>query len=90
MSSIFSERLGRRKSVGTGSVTMIIGAIIQASSYSRAQLIVGRIIAGMGMGIINSTAPVFQSEYSPQGIRGLRMLSWGNVSALDDLSTDLI
>lgn len=52
---------------------MIIGAILQAASYSRAQLIVGRIVSGIGMGLINSTTPVFQSEYSPQGIRGLRM-----------------
>ncbi|KAH9427130.1 hypothetical protein MCOR02_012456, partial [Pyricularia oryzae] len=41
------------------------GAILQASSYSRAQLIVGRIVSGYGMGIINSTVPVFQAEFSP-------------------------
>ncbi|KAJ6101781.1 hypothetical protein N7486_004208 [Penicillium sp. IBT 16267x] len=70
-SSIFSEGLGRRKSIGIGAVIMIIGAILQATSYSRAQLIVGRIVSGMGMGFINSTTPVFQSEYSPQGIRGI-------------------
>lgn len=52
---------------------MIIGAILQAASYSRPQLIVGRIVSGIGMGLINSTTPVLQSEYSPQGTRGLRM-----------------
>lgn len=49
---------------------MIIGAIIQATSYSRAQLTVGRIVAGFGMGFINSTTPVIQAEYSPKAHRG--------------------
>jgi MFS family permease len=50
---------------------MIIGAILQATSYSRAQLIVGRIVSGVGMGFINSTTPVFQSEFSPKATRGM-------------------
>jgi MFS family permease len=50
---------------------MILGALLQATSYSSAQLIVGRIVSGIGMGFINSTTPVFQSEYSPKGIRGM-------------------
>lgn len=50
---------------------MIVGAILQATAYSRAQLIVGRIVSGIGMGFINSTTPVFQSEFSPQGSRGV-------------------
>ena len=75
MSSILAEGLGRRKSIAVGAVTMIIGALLQASSYSREQLIVGRIVSGIGMGFINSTTPVFQSEYSPQGMRGMCTLS---------------
>jgi len=50
---------------------MIIGAVLQASAYSRAQIIVARVIAGIGMGFINSTVPVFQSEFSPKSQRGL-------------------
>jgi MFS family permease len=73
ISSIVGEGLGRRKSIGTGSTIMIIGAILQATSYSRAQLIVGRIVSGIGMGFINSTTPVFQSEFSPQASRGVCM-----------------
>lgn len=68
--SFVGESLGRRKSVATGSVFMILGATIQATSYSRAQLIVGRIVAGIGMGFLNSTTPVMQSEYAPQAHRG--------------------
>ncbi|KAF7125704.1 hypothetical protein CNMCM5793_001997 [Aspergillus hiratsukae] len=69
--SIVGERLGRRGTIGTGSLVMIIGAILQATSYSREQLTVGRIVSGLGMGFINSTTPVFQSEFSPQATRGM-------------------
>lgn len=63
--------MGRRRSITIGAWIMIIGAILQASSYSRAQLIVGRIVSGYGMGIINSTVPVFQAEFSPKSSRGV-------------------
>lgn len=50
---------------------MIVGAVLQASSYGRAQLIVGRIVSGLGLGIINSTVPVLQAEFSPKATRGV-------------------
>lgn len=50
---------------------MIIGALLQASAYSRAHIIVARVISGVGMGFINSTVPVFQAEFSPKATRGL-------------------
>jgi len=50
---------------------MIIGALLQATAYARAHLIVGRIVSGVGMGWINSTVPVFQAEFSPKATRGL-------------------
>lgn len=71
VTSFFGERLGRKKSIAIGVAVMIVGAILQSSSYSRAQMIVARIVAGSGMGFINSTVPVFQSEFSPKSARGL-------------------
>lgn len=65
------EKLGRRKSVILGTTIMCIGALLQSTAYSRAHIIVARIIAGIGLGINNSTVPVFQAEYSPKASRGL-------------------
>ena len=48
------EVLGRRKSVLLGTTIMTVGAILQISSYSVAQMIVGRIIAGIGNGVCHS------------------------------------
>lgn len=48
--------LGRRKSVLIGTVIMLVGTAIQASSYGMAQMIVGRIVTGE-----------LASSYSPMG-----------------------
>lgn len=54
-----------------GCVFLIIGAVLQAASYTRAMMIVGRIVAGIGMGTVNSTVPVMQAEFSPKSSRGI-------------------
>lgn len=40
------ERLGRKKTVLAGTTIMAVGAILQAASFSLAQMFVGRIISG--------------------------------------------
>lgn len=71
MTAFVGECLGRRKTVAIGAVIMVIGAILQATSYSRAQMIVARVVSGFGMGFINSTVPVIQAEFSPKSSRGI-------------------
>ncbi|PLW26467.1 hypothetical protein PCANC_26876, partial [Puccinia coronata f. sp. avenae] len=41
-----------------------------AAAYGSPQLIAGRIISGIGMSCINSTAPFLQAEVSPKATRG--------------------
>ena len=71
VTAIVGEGLGRRKSVGIGAIIMIIGALLQSTAYSRAHIIVSRIVSGVGMGFINSTVPVLQNEFSPKSSRGI-------------------
>ena len=40
------ERLGRKKGVLVGTTIMTVGAILQASSYSLAQMFIARIVLG--------------------------------------------
>ncbi|KAK7751259.1 hypothetical protein SLS62_006804 [Diatrype stigma] len=49
---------------------MSIGAILQIAAYGYAQMMVGRIVAGIGNGINTSTAPVWQGETSKANWRG--------------------
>ncbi|KAF2738432.1 general substrate transporter [Polyplosphaeria fusca] len=67
---VIGDPLGRKKCILLGSTIMSIGAILQIASYGTAQMIVGRIIAGIGNGINTSTAPVWQGETSKASWRG--------------------
>lgn len=62
--------LGRRKTIFLGTCIMVVGAILQASSFSLAQLIIGRIVTGFGNGLNTSTVPTWQSECSRSNRRG--------------------
>ncbi|PWN21507.1 MFS general substrate transporter [Microstroma glucosiphilum] len=62
--------LGRRLTIIVGSIWMLIGAIIQTFSSSVGVVIFGRIVSGIGMGLINASVPVYQAEMSPALSRG--------------------
>ena len=64
------ERLGRKKTIIVGSAIMTIGCILQVSAFSPAQMIVARIISGIGNGLNTATAPVWQAETSKASMRG--------------------
>ncbi|KAJ5090893.1 hypothetical protein N7532_009577 [Penicillium argentinense] len=70
ISLFIGEMLGRRKCIMAGCVILSIGAALQCSAYGIPQLIVGRIIAGVGNGLNTSTIPVWHSELSKAASRG--------------------
>lgn len=67
---IISDRIGRRPTIQFAAFWWIVGAAIQCSSQNMGQLIAGRVISGIGIGIGSSQIPVFISELSPKKIRG--------------------
>ncbi len=69
-SSFISEPLGRRASLLTCAFFWCVGAAIQSSSQNVVQLILGRIIGGIGVGFGSSVAPIYGSELAPRRIRG--------------------
>ncbi|KAH8802563.1 general substrate transporter [Xylogone sp. PMI_703] len=70
IAAVLGFRLGRKKTLMVGCVIVMIGAAIQASSHSKGQMIVGRIITGTGTGLITSTVPTYLSECSLARSRG--------------------
>jgi MFS family permease len=58
---VVGHKIGRKKMIMAGGAIMVIGTIILASSYGRAQFLVGRIVTGFGNGINSSTVPTYQS-----------------------------
>lgn len=75
----FGERIGRRYTILLGSLFNIIGAVLQISCFHLAQLIIGRLINGFGMGMTSSTCPVYQAECTKAKYRG-RLVVVGSVS----------
>lgn len=69
--SFVGESLGRRRSIFLGVCVMILGALLQATAYTKAHMIIARIVSGLGMGAINSTAPVMMAEFAPKATRGI-------------------
>lgn len=47
-SAISAERLGRKRTLLLGSVLVIVGAVLMGSCYERVQMMVGRILTGIG------------------------------------------
>ncbi|KXT08015.1 hypothetical protein AC579_2531 [Pseudocercospora musae] len=64
------ERLGRRLCMWFAMIWIIVGAILQCTSYSVAQVIIARYITGIGTGIETSTVPMYQSELCDADKRG--------------------
>jgi len=73
------DRLGRRRTIVLGGCIMIIGAILQTTSYSYAQLVVARILTGIGNGLNTSTVPSYHAELSPAAKRGALILIEGSL-----------
>lgn len=62
--------IGRRKTILYGSMIFVVGGALQTFSTSMGMLILGRIIAGVGVGALSTIVPVYQSEISPPHNRG--------------------
>ncbi|EKD19126.1 uncharacterized protein L3040_007237 [Drepanopeziza brunnea f. sp. 'multigermtubi'] len=77
----YGDRMGRRRAVLLGVAIMLIGTVLQASSFEIGQLIVGRIVTGVGNGMNTSSIPVWQSEMAPPKIRGFLVLFEGALIA---------
>ncbi|PHH89772.1 hypothetical protein CDD83_5308 [Cordyceps sp. RAO-2017] len=62
--------LGRKRMIFLGTAIMVVGAALQASAFSLAHFIIGRIITGLGNGGNTSTVPMWQSETCSAHKRG--------------------
>jgi len=64
------DRYGRKPAMILGSFLFAIGGGVQASAMNSLQLILGRLIAGIGVGITSGSGPSYIAEISPASIRG--------------------
>lgn len=70
VAGLIGDKFGRIKTFMIASIIAIIGIIIQASAFSYWQILVGRMVNGVSMGIICNAVPIYQAECAPAKIRG--------------------
>ena len=58
------DLIGRRRTILGGSVVFLIGGACQTFATGLPMMMVGRIIAGLGVGALSTIVPVYQSEIS--------------------------
>ncbi|OTB09492.1 hypothetical protein M426DRAFT_50479 [Hypoxylon sp. CI-4A] len=87
LAAFYGLRLGRRNCILAGCILVMIGGSVQSATYHLVQIIIFRIVAGMGTGILSSTIPVWISEICSPTKRGqktalqLTCVLTGNVTA---------
>lgn len=65
-----SDRLGRKKALIASGLLFSISALGCAISSSHTELIVFRLLGGVGVGVASMLSPLYISEVSPANIRG--------------------
>ncbi|GFZ42316.1 hypothetical protein JCM24511_00030 [Saitozyma sp. JCM 24511] len=72
---LWGDRYGRRATVVYGMIVLAIGAVLQFLSYGLPQMIVGRIVTGIGNGLTTSVLPMWNGECARDHSRG-RAVMW--------------
>jgi SP family sugar:H+ symporter-like MFS transporter len=71
------DRIGRRYTISASAFFYIIGVIIEITSSTEwVQFAMGRFTAGLGIGALSTSVPMYQSESVPKNIRGAVVSSY--------------
>lgn len=69
-SSLLSDFLGRKKLNLLAASIFVLGSIVTALAETSSILIGGRLLLGLGIGIVSSSVPLYIAEIAPSNIRG--------------------
>lgn len=62
--------VGRRKMIIIAAVIFIVGVIVIATANAYSALLIGRLIQGIGVGIVTIAVPLYLAEAAPSQVRG--------------------
>ncbi|KAF3928569.1 hypothetical protein AA313_de0200680 [Arthrobotrys entomopaga] len=68
--NFWADWIGRRWGLVLSSTLFTIGVILQVLSSALPLFIIGRLVTGMGVGLISVMVPLYQAESAPKWIRG--------------------
>lgn len=66
-----ADHAGRKYGVVIAAVVFMVGVAMQVASTALGLFIGGRVIAGLGVGIVSTLVPMYQSECAPKWIRSV-------------------
>jgi MFS family permease len=81
------DLLGRKLTIWVATSLALIGAVLQTAAINIEMFLVGRIIAGVAIGLVYSVASIYNAEIAPPKIRGIivglqtQMISIGYASS---------
>eukprot|EP00928_Gymnodinium_smaydae_P020733 TRINITY_DN1801_c0_g3_i5.p1 TRINITY_DN1801_c0_g3~~TRINITY_DN1801_c0_g3_i5.p1 ORF type:complete len:482 (-),score=107.56 TRINITY_DN1801_c0_g3_i5:47-1492(-) len=70
ISGYFLDVWGRRDSIVLGAFLFLLGCGLQACANSLNTMLLGRLVAGMSIGLLSTVVALYQSEVSAPGSRG--------------------
>ncbi|KAI0196960.1 putative MFS monosaccharide transporter [Astrocystis sublimbata] len=68
---LIADKLGRTRFMHCACVLVTIGVIIQTASVNIGMMLAGRVLAGVAVGAMSATVPIYLSEISAPKTRGL-------------------
>lgn len=69
-SSLLADRLGRKRVIMFADVLFILGALLQAASYTVFTMVCGRAVVGAAVGAASFVVPLYIGELAPAAHRG--------------------
>lgn len=70
IAGIFTDRYGRKPVILVASFLFFMGSIVMAIAADKWWLLVGRAIAGAGIGLASMVVPMYIAEVAPENVRG--------------------
>jgi sugar porter (SP) family MFS transporter len=65
-----ADFIGRRSTIISGCIIFSIGCILEVASTGLVVMVIGRLIAGAGVGFISAVIILYMSEIAPKKVRG--------------------
>lgn len=70
LSHPLADLLGRRYAALCGTAVLSLGALAMTTGSSVEVVVMGRFVCGLGVGVVSTAVPLYQSEIAPKDSRG--------------------
>ncbi|RDH35620.1 and other transporter-domain-containing protein [Aspergillus welwitschiae] len=78
LAGMTSDKYGRKLAIYIGCAVFFVGTALQATAFSLAQMVVGRLVVGFGVGEAAMIVPLYIGEMAPARFRG-RLIVFDNI-----------